>query len=181
MGSFGYYGFVWCGDPRIAIFPEGRNFAPRGLRDCPRAKPKGNIEGRGVQNSCMREISKLKRYMLFFCGWFFQDKPTKCLKCLPIRFFSEKSTCIELEKRRITSWSYFYHTLAYFLRGSPHQNKSTSPQCLWLRRRLNSWFAADVPPRPKHVPCGAQHALRTIPDSVLICYVPSHPIHSVSW
>ena len=119
--------------------------------------------------------------VLFFCGWFFQDKPTKCLKCLPIRFFSEKSTCIELEKRRITSWSYFYHTLAYFLRGSPHQNKSTSPQCLWLRRRLNSWFAADVPPRPKHVPCGAQHALRTIPDSVLICYVPSHPIHSVSW
>ncbi len=25
------------GDPRIAIFPEGRDFAPQGLRDCPRA------------------------------------------------------------------------------------------------------------------------------------------------
>ena len=61
-------GFRWCGDPRIAIFPEGRDFAPRGLRDCLRAKPKGNLEGRGVQKSCTREISDLKRYVLVFCG-----------------------------------------------------------------------------------------------------------------
>ena len=26
-----------------------RQFASRGLRDCPRAKPGGNLEGRGVQ------------------------------------------------------------------------------------------------------------------------------------
>jgi hypothetical protein len=26
------------------------DFAPRGPRDCPRAKPEGNLEGRGVQN-----------------------------------------------------------------------------------------------------------------------------------
>ena len=29
-GFIGYYGFRWCGDRRITIFPEGRDFAPRG-------------------------------------------------------------------------------------------------------------------------------------------------------
>ena len=28
------------------------DFAPRGPRDCPRAKPKGNLQGRGMQNQC---------------------------------------------------------------------------------------------------------------------------------
>ena len=31
---------------------RSRDFAPRGPRDCPRAKPEGNLEGRGVQNPC---------------------------------------------------------------------------------------------------------------------------------
>ena len=34
------------------------DFAPRGPRDCPRAKPEGNLEGRGVQNPRPREISR---------------------------------------------------------------------------------------------------------------------------
>ena len=34
------------------------DFAPRGPRDCPRAKPEGNLEGRGVQNPRLREISR---------------------------------------------------------------------------------------------------------------------------
>ena len=34
------------------------DFAPRGPRDCPRAKPEGNLEGRGVQNPRTREISR---------------------------------------------------------------------------------------------------------------------------
>ena len=44
--------------------PEDRDicrsidFAPRGPRDCPRAKPEGNLEGRGVQNPRTREISR---------------------------------------------------------------------------------------------------------------------------
>ena len=63
-GFIGYYGFRWCGDRRITIFPEGRDFAPRGLRGCPRAKPKGNLKGRGVQSSCTREIGDV----LVFCG-----------------------------------------------------------------------------------------------------------------
>ena len=42
--------------PRPERFPEGGDFAPRGPRDCPRAKPEGNLEGRGVQNSRTREI-----------------------------------------------------------------------------------------------------------------------------
>ena len=28
------------------------DFAPQGPRDCPRAKPEGNLEGRGVQTQC---------------------------------------------------------------------------------------------------------------------------------
>ena len=40
----------------------------------------------------------------------------------------------ELEKRRITSWSSFYHALAYFLRGSRHQNKSNM-----INRPLQDW------------------------------------------
>ena len=31
---------------------RSRNLASRGPRDCPRAKPKGNLEGRGMQNQC---------------------------------------------------------------------------------------------------------------------------------
>ena len=34
------------------------DFAPRGPRDCPRAKPEGNLEGRGVQNPRTGEISR---------------------------------------------------------------------------------------------------------------------------
>ena len=34
------------------------DFAPRGPRDCPRAKPEGNLKGRGVQNPRTREISR---------------------------------------------------------------------------------------------------------------------------
>ena len=44
--------------PRPKRFPEGGDFAPRGPRDCPRAKPEGNLEGRGVQNPRPREISR---------------------------------------------------------------------------------------------------------------------------
>ena len=44
--------------PRPERFPEGGDFAPRGPRDCPRAKPEGNLEGRGVQNPRPREISR---------------------------------------------------------------------------------------------------------------------------
>ena len=33
--------------PRPKRFPEGGEFAPRGTRDCPRAKPEGNLEDRG--------------------------------------------------------------------------------------------------------------------------------------
>ena len=44
--------------PRPKRFPEGGDFAPRGPRDCPRAKPEGNLEGRGVQNPRLREISR---------------------------------------------------------------------------------------------------------------------------
>ena len=33
--------------PRPKRFPKGGDFAPRGPRDCPRAKPEGNLEGRG--------------------------------------------------------------------------------------------------------------------------------------
>ena len=40
--------------PRPERFPKGGDFAPRGPRDCPRAKP----EGRGVQNPRPREISR---------------------------------------------------------------------------------------------------------------------------
>ena len=31
--------------PRPKRFPKGGDFAPRGPRDCPRAKPEGNLEG----------------------------------------------------------------------------------------------------------------------------------------
>ena len=34
------------------------DFAPRGPRECPGAKPEGNLEGRGVQNPRPREISR---------------------------------------------------------------------------------------------------------------------------
>ena len=44
--------------PRPKRFPKGGDFAPRGPRDCPRAKPEGNLEGRGVQNPRPREISR---------------------------------------------------------------------------------------------------------------------------
>ena len=44
--------------PRPKRFPKGGDFAPRGPRDCPRAKPEGNLEGRGVQNPRTREISR---------------------------------------------------------------------------------------------------------------------------
>ena len=44
--------------PWTLIFPEGRDFAPRDPRDCTRAKPEGNLEGRGVQNPRSREISR---------------------------------------------------------------------------------------------------------------------------
>ena len=44
--------------PRSSRFPSGGDFAPRGPRDCPRAKPEGNLEGRGVQNPRPREISR---------------------------------------------------------------------------------------------------------------------------
>ena len=44
--------------PRPERFPEGGDYAPRGPRDCPRAKPEGNLEGRGVQNPRPREISR---------------------------------------------------------------------------------------------------------------------------
>ena len=44
--------------PRPERLPEGGDFAPRGPRDCPRAKPEGNLEGRGVQNPRPREISR---------------------------------------------------------------------------------------------------------------------------
>ena len=47
--------------PRPRRFPKGGDFAPRGPRDCPRARPEGNLEGnlegRGVQNPRTREIS----------------------------------------------------------------------------------------------------------------------------
>ena len=44
--------------PRPERFPKGVDFAPRGPRDFPRAKPEGNLEGRGVQNPRPREISR---------------------------------------------------------------------------------------------------------------------------
>ena len=44
--------------PRPERFPKGGDFAPRGPRDFPRAKPEGNLEGRGVQNPRPREISR---------------------------------------------------------------------------------------------------------------------------
>ena len=44
--------------PRPERFPKGGDFAPRGPRDLPRAKPEGNLEGRGVQNPRPREISR---------------------------------------------------------------------------------------------------------------------------
>ena len=40
--------------PRPKRFPKGGDCAPRG----PRAKPEGNLEGRGVQNPRTREISR---------------------------------------------------------------------------------------------------------------------------
>ena len=59
-GFIGYYGFRWCGDRRITIFPEGRDFTPRperlpegeaqGQSQGPRgakSPPEGNLEGRG--------------------------------------------------------------------------------------------------------------------------------------
>ena len=52
-------GMYWkIHSPRPKRFPKGGNFAPRGPRDCPRAKPEGNLEGRGVQNPHRREISR---------------------------------------------------------------------------------------------------------------------------
>ena len=44
--------------PRPKRFPKGGDFAPRDPRDCTRAKPEGNLEGRGVQNPHPREISR---------------------------------------------------------------------------------------------------------------------------
>jgi len=52
-------GMYWkIHSPRPKRFPKGGDFAPRGPRDCPRAKPEGNLEGRGVQNPRPREISR---------------------------------------------------------------------------------------------------------------------------
>ena len=52
-------GMYWkIHSPRPKRFPKGGDFAPRGPRDCPRAKPEGNLEGRGVQNPRLREISR---------------------------------------------------------------------------------------------------------------------------
>ena len=39
-GFIGYYGFRWCGDRRITIFPEGRDFTPR-----PERLPEGEAQG----------------------------------------------------------------------------------------------------------------------------------------
>ena len=43
--------------PRPSRFPSGRDFAPLGPRDCPRASPSGNLSGLGVQNPRPWEIS----------------------------------------------------------------------------------------------------------------------------
>ena len=49
-------GMYWEIHPRRPErFTKGVNFAPRGPRDFPRAKPEGNLEGQGVQNPRPRE------------------------------------------------------------------------------------------------------------------------------
>ena len=50
-----------------------RQFAPRGPRDCPRAKPEGNLEGRGVQIAEWGVFSNSSRLEAVYCHSFFQS------------------------------------------------------------------------------------------------------------
>ena len=67
--------------PQTLRFPEGRDFSPRGPRDCTRVKPEGNLEGRGVPNPCTREIS---RFEWLKAVWSFSENSSKWERRRPL-------------------------------------------------------------------------------------------------
>ena len=45
------------------------DFAPRGPRDCPRAKPEGNLEGRGLAGLVWSGLALRRAHQELTCAW----------------------------------------------------------------------------------------------------------------
>ena len=75
------------------------------------------------------------------------------------------------------NWDFFGTKFGLWSHLGPSPKFGTSLKRLGQRHPhvcgCEDGWTAGAPPRPEHVPCGAQHALQTKPDSVLI-YVMCH-------
>ena len=65
--------------PRPKRFPKGGDFAPRGPRDCPRAKPEGNLKGLQSQGSTLRLSASVPEHCQCFPREDVPDiRPSEC-------------------------------------------------------------------------------------------------------